>query len=176
MKTIIRAIGAAGLLSALMITPGLGKGIAILQKMTGLKKKMLTDSLYYLDKKKYVTFKKQRGSYRLVLSNSGFKLLQKYSVEKIILPSDKKWDNKWRVITFDIPESKAVSRRSVSRKLKELGCYPLQKSIFVYPYNCREQIDFIGNFFCAREHICIMEANHIDGEDKIMKYFKLSKS
>ena len=172
-KIIIRAIGAAGLMSALLVAPGLGKSIAILQKMTGLKKKTLQDSFYYLNKKKYIVFKREKGVYKMVLSNSGLKLLNKHSFQKMELPIDKKWDGLWRVITFDIPESKATARRSVSRKLKELGCFSLQKSVFVYPYDCRKQIDFIGNYFSAREHICIVEARHIDGEDRIKKYFEL---
>jgi DNA-binding transcriptional regulator PaaX len=109
----------------------------------------------------------------MILTTSGLKLLKKYSFDDINFSQKKKWDGFWRIITFDIPERKAGARKAISSKLRALGCFPLQKSIFVYPYDCRKEVDFIGNYFEARDNICMIEANHIDGEDQIRKYFKL---
>ena len=39
----------------------------------------------------------------------------------------KKWDGKWRIVGFDIPEKKKTSKRSSKKKMRELGFITLQK-------------------------------------------------
>src|SRR3989344_3419862 len=39
----------------------------------------------------------------------------------LALPRAKRWDGKWRIVLFDIPEPKKKIRDSLRRKLKALG-------------------------------------------------------
>ncbi len=48
----------------------------------------------------------------------------------------KKWDKKWRIVSFDIPESRKKVREYVRRKLSEYGYLRIQDSIWMYPYAC----------------------------------------
>lgn len=47
----------------------------------------------------------------------------------------KKWDKKWRMVTFDIEELNRLVRESLRNRLKELGFGMLQKSVFISPYD-----------------------------------------
>lgn len=51
----------------------------------------------------------------------------------------KRWDHFWRLILFDIPE-RTRSRQRFQKFLKSLGCYRVQKSIYVLPFECKEEI------------------------------------
>lgn len=52
----------------------------------------------------------------------------------------KKWDGKFTVVIFDIPERNRKARRALRLKLKELGFGMLQKSVWVSPYHFEESL------------------------------------
>lgn len=52
----------------------------------------------------------------------------------------KKWDKKWRIVTFDIPEKKRTKRDLFRRKLKELGFGMIQESLWVTPHAFEDDI------------------------------------
>jgi phenylacetic acid degradation operon negative regulatory protein len=44
-----------------------------------------------------------------------------------------KWDGKWRLFLFDVPESKRSARRKLTRSLASAGCGCLQGSVWISP-------------------------------------------
>ena len=63
-------------------------------------------------------------------------------------------------MVFDIPDKKNKERRALSKRLKDLGFYPLQESVFIYPYDCRDEIDFLCEFLSIGRYVnyCIVES------------------
>ncbi|MFV1917395.1 MAG: PaaX family transcriptional regulator C-terminal domain-containing protein [Patescibacteria group bacterium] len=60
-----------------------------------------------------------------------------------IVPEYKKrrtWEGKIYIITYDIPEPKSAQRNFLRRHLRDLGCAPLQKSVWVSPYNIQKSL------------------------------------
>ena len=49
-------------------------------------------------------------------------------------PRERKWDGRWRMIIFDVPEKKRRYRDYLRQVLKTLGFKELQKSTWVTPY------------------------------------------
>jgi DNA-binding transcriptional regulator PaaX len=49
-------------------------------------------------------------------------------VEEVKLKKPEKWDKKWRIVIFDIPNKKKPARNTLTEKLKKLGFYHLQKA------------------------------------------------
>ena len=45
------------------------------------------------------------------------------------------WDEKWRVVIFDVPEKRAKARRYLRSYLKSLGFGKVQRSIWITPYD-----------------------------------------
>jgi len=86
----------------------------------------------------------------------------------------KKWDGKWRIVVFDIPEKKKGVRNALRRKLKELGFYELQKSVFVFPYECGNEIEFIVEFFELRPYVRTGVLEKIDNTTHLKRIFKLA--
>lgn len=58
-------------------------------------------------------------------------------------------------------------------KLRELGFYPLQKSVWVHPFPCEDEILFIAGIFRIERFIDILIAESVLNEDKIKKFFNL---
>lgn len=174
-KIIVKSIGAAGLVIGLAAFPGIGKSISIIHKFSGKNKNKskIRSSAHNLRKKGYIEYISNNGRSELLLTKKGRSLLNKFSFEDMKMKPPQRWDGYWRIITFDIPEKKRRARVSIHWKLKDLGFYPLQKSIFVYPYDCEEEINFIGDFFFARKHIYLIIAKSFDNEERVKRHFGL---
>lgn len=55
-----------------------------------------------------------------------------------------KWDGKWRLVIWDIPEKRRAARDLLRAKLKELGFKHWQKSVWATKKNCTKLLrDFI---------------------------------
>lgn len=113
------------------------------------------------------------GSTTLELTENGKKKAVTYNIENITLPSPEKWDEKWRIVIFDVPEKFKNARDALATSLKKAGFYRLQKSVFVYPHDCQNEIDFIIEFWNVRPFARFIIADSIDNELEIMEHFKL---
>jgi CRISPR-associated endonuclease Cas2 len=112
------------------------------------------------------------GSFTFVLSAKGKIKTLSFQFEKIRLER-KNWDGKWRLVVFDIPEKLKRARDALREKLKELGFYEFQKSVFVFPYESEDEIDFIIEFFELRQYVRTILAEKIDNELHLKKIFKM---
>jgi len=74
----------------------------------------------------------------------------------ILIKQDKKWNGKLYLIMFDIPEEARNDRNTLRIILQEAGLRPIQKSIYVYPYNFFEQFKKIKKLF-PRRHLQYIE-------------------
>ena len=116
--------------------------------------------------------KQGEGIETIRLTNKGKAKALTYRFRNLTLPRKKRWDKKWRLVLFDIQESKKKLRDALRRKLKELGFLEFQKSVFIYPFACRDEINFVINFFNLAECVYYIEAP-IDVDSHLRKYFKV---
>lgn len=52
----------------------------------------------------------------------------------------KKWDGKWRIITFDVPEKRKHHRNFLRKELKWIGFKELQHSIWIIPLDIEKEL------------------------------------
>lgn len=109
------------------------------------------------------------------LKRNGIKIAIVNHLDQLRFERPKHWDGIWWVVMFDIPEPHKQARDAFVRKLKELNFYPLQKSIFVFPYAPHDLIDFLSEIFHVSPYIRLLEANKIDGEEEILAHFELRR-
>ena len=115
---------------------------------------------------------KRGGNEEVRLTNKGRARALEYHLENLKVDTKGKWDKKWRMVLFDIPESKKKIRDSLRRKLKQLGFLEFQKSVFVFPYPCEDEINFIINFFNIPDHVSYIEAP-IQPDKELQKHFNV---
>ncbi|MDP3093677.1 MAG: hypothetical protein Q8N16_02840 [bacterium] len=83
------------------------------------------------------------------------------------------WDEKWRIVVFDIPEKLRRGRDALREKLKNLGFYELQKSVLVFPFECHDEIEFLIEFFNLRKYVRYGVLELIDNDLHLRKIFKV---
>lgn len=109
----------------------------------------------------------------IIISADGKKRLAQGEFGKMIIKRPKKWDGKWRIIIFDVPEKKKAAREALRNKLRELGFQQLQKSCFVHPFECRREVDVISAFLNIVPHITYIIADSFEGEKATRALFKI---
>ena len=113
------------------------------------------------------------GTVTLVLSDDGKKRAITYNIDNIKIKKPKRWDGKWRFILFDVPENKKIIRNALRFHLKNIGFYEFQKSVFVYPYDCKNEIDYVVEFYEAREFTRFIVSDFVDNELHLKDFFDL---
>lgn len=85
----------------------------------------------------------QRDGDDLRLTQKGVSRMIYYKVDDINFAAGRnwRWDKKWRIIIFDIPERTRSARDIFRDKLCEWNCYKIQNSVFVTPYNCENELN-----------------------------------
>lgn len=112
------------------------------------------------------------GSFTFVLTEKGKLKALTYHFQNMKIKKEN-WDGKWRIVIFDIPEKMKSARDALREKLKELGFYELQKSVFVFPFECKNEIDFVIEFFNLRKFVRFGLLESIDNELHLKEIFKL---
>ena len=113
------------------------------------------------------------GTINIVLSREGRLKALIYQLDEIELKKPGKWDRKWRVVVFDIPEEVRQLRDVFRGRLKKLGFYELQKSVFVHPYDCEKEISMITEVYELKKYVRFILADYLDNESILKKYFSL---
>lgn len=101
--------------------------------------------------------------------------LIKYSIKSLLdfKRKEKKWDGRWFLVFFDVPEIQRNKRNFLRRFLKYLGFYPYQKSVYLFPYECEKEVNLIKKMVEGGKYLSYIIAEKIDREDEAKKFFKL---
>lgn len=113
------------------------------------------------------------GSVTLVLSEEGKRRALTFSMDTMRIPKPRIWDGKWRLVIFDVPEHQKKLRDAIRGHLKRLNFYELQKSVFIHPYPCKDEVDFLVEFYSARSYVRQLVAEWVDNELHLKHKFRI---
>lgn len=91
------------------------------------------------------------------------------------LNKNKKWDGKWRVLIFDIPETRRFDRTNIRQALVSIGFMRLQDSVWIYPYGCENIISLLKAETESEENVLYMIVEALENDEEVKKYFGLNK-
>lgn len=140
----------------------------------------------YLKNKKFNKYRFNRDISRLTqngdirVSDNKIKITKKgktrvleYQLDEMTIKKQAKWDKKWRLVVFDIPDFYRKASNTLRRKLRDMGFEQYQKSLFIHPYPCQGEIDFIKEIFEVGPYVKMIIAEQIDGEERFLRKFDL---
>ena len=134
----------------------------------------LRKAIEALDRSKLVDIRdRSDGTTVMTLSENGRKRALLYNFDTMSIPQPKRWDGRWRLVLFDIPEKKKKARDALRFKLRQLGFHELQKSVFVHPYPCHNEIEFLIEMYMLRRHVCTAELVAVSHEPLLKQKFHL---
>lgn len=162
----------------LALTPSPKRQIWILKQLVKEWRNINRQHLYRIIREfkygKLVDWKEMAdGSISVVLTGNGKKWALRFNIDEMKIKKPSEWDGKWRLVFFDIPEKVRKARDALRGKLRELGLYELQKSVFVTPFPCKNEINFIIEFFEVRNYVRYAEVNNFTNEEELKIHFGL---
>jgi len=131
-------------------------------------------TFHYLKERDLIKIREnQKGTFAVELSKNGKRKVLEYDLEKLKIGPMKRWDGKWRFIMFDIPNKHKTRSNVLREKLKELGFYQYQKSVWIHPYPIENEMKLISQVFEVRPFIKLGEISSLDNSYKLKKKFRL---
>jgi len=89
------------------------------------------------------------------------------------LKQEKKWDKMWRVVIFDVPNVKNKKRSDLRRAMQMYGFKPIQKSAWVYPYECDDFISLLKSHLGISSDVLYMKVSYIENDRHLQNEFGL---
>jgi DNA-binding transcriptional regulator PaaX len=115
----------------------------------------------------------KKGVTTLRITRKGESKIKSFSLDMLSIKKPYKWDGKWRVVMFDFPIKYKKVRNPLRFKIKQLGFIQLQKSVWVHPYPCVDEILFLVDYYKVRNFIEILTVEEILNDKKLKKAFDL---
>ena len=136
--------------------------------------KNFQDSIAGLKKYKFIQKKKNYdGSVLISLTEKG--KLRALNIRFRRLENRKDvWDGKWRMVAFDIPNEFKKGRDALRYRMKSGGFYELQESLFLYPYDCKAEIDDFVELFKLHNCVRFGLLDFIDNQERLKIHFRLN--
>lgn len=174
---ILRGLIVASMLGSVLIAPNLAQVGDLALRYLDKRGQRLKNArvMYYMKRKQLVDYKKiPEGGFQLNITEKGKQREQQARIDSLTVSKPSKWDKKWRLVLFDIPENSRKSRSNLSQKLRRMNFYQLQKSVWAYPYPCHKEIRLIKEVYqIPDDYVILADIAKIDQEAKLKKHFAL---
>jgi CRISPR-associated endonuclease Cas2 len=169
-KIILETVALAGVLSVALVAPNVIKSMeksGIIPKrrqkeyVSSSASKLAKRGLLYFDGKRYQ------------LTSKGEKLLRRWELADFKLIKPKRWDRKWRLIIFDIPEKKRRVRDQIRHLFNSSGLYRLQDSVWAYPYDCEDIITLLKSELGVGKNVLYLIVEELENDKYLREHFDL---
>lgn len=140
------------------------------------KKKKTAQVFYYLKKQGLIQFKEDKGILKVILSGAGKRKVEALNLSSLKVSKPKYWDGKWWLVAADIPTKQYRQGADMLRsKLKHMGFYPLQRTLWLFPYNPQKELEFVCQQYGVGQFVTLMEVSRLDVQDeqKLKTFFGL---
>jgi len=132
------------------------------------------DAFYNLKRQGYLDIKEKNHQIYISLTEKGRRKAGWLQINHLKIKRPKKWDKKWRIVIFDISQTRRIKREALRGTLKEMKFCPLQKSVWIHAFDCRAEIELLKTFFgLTDKEIRLIIAGDIGNDEKFKRSFRI---
>lgn len=169
-KIILGTVAIAGLITVAAVAPNALGAMAKLGIVPGKRQReVINRSRDRLIQQGLIS----RTSGKLCLTAKGEKALRILELADFAQKKPKRWDGKWRVLVFDIPETRRSTRERVRRTLAAIGFLHLQDSVWLYPYDCEDLVTLLKVDFRVGKDLLYLIVESLEGDSAYRHKFEL---
>jgi DNA-binding transcriptional regulator PaaX len=174
-KDILKGLAVAGVVMLAGSSPFFIKTLLKRFKNIGkYERKKVSDTFYRLRKQGCIEVHHKGKQIYISLTQKGRKKAGWLQIDSLKIEKPRRWDGLWRLVIFDISQLKKTYREALRGKLKDLGFKPLQKSVWIHPYQCKDEVDLLRNFFGLSDtELRLIVAKSIGNDFLFKKSFKI---
>ncbi len=172
-RIILMTVATAGILAVAVLAPN---ALQVLRPFLKNKKKYNLNSYLNQKAKKlvkdgFLKIDTENEKQFLLLTKKGERKLLYYQITE--KKKNTKWDGKWRVVVFDVWENVRSKRDLLRMEIKNFGFIQLQRSVWIYPFNCSEFIELLKTDLAFGKNIRYMVVEKLDHDQNLCKHFGL---
>lgn len=174
-QTVLGVIGVAGILSVAMIAPNVFQA---LPHIMGKQKYRLAfqtkTAVGRLLVKGHIRFVTKNGKKHIEITDAGRRALALEEAKAGRLAGTKhRWDKRYRMVIFDIPERRRGVRERLRRLMRECGFLCIQKSVWLSPYDCEELVTLVKAELHIGKDALYVIVDSIENDGWIKNHFGL---
>jgi len=169
-KIILSTIAGASILGVGLLAPNVIGAMAKLGILPNKREKEYVNSSASKMVKKGLL--KYNGKF-YELTSLGKERLRRWEFTNFRLHKPRKWDKKWRLIIFDIPDKKRRIRDQIRHLFRSAGLYLLQESVWVYPYDCEDIITLLKTDFGVGKNLLYLIVEELENDRHLRDEFDL---
>jgi len=119
-----------------------------------------------------VTFEERGGKRYARLTKEGRRVLD-IETAKTQIQKKRRWDRKWRIVIFDIPERRRNIRVRLRKFMASCGFVRLQDSVWVYPYDCEDLVTLMKAEFRIGVDVLYLIVEQLEHDKYLREHFHL---
>jgi CRISPR-associated endonuclease Cas2 len=171
-KAVLSTIGAVGVISVALLAPNVFQ--ALPHVMGRQQYKLRFQAKNALQRLIIKGFVKRNGRGQLEITGSGRRHL---AIEEAsaasIARTKRKWDGQFRLVMFDIPQTRRRTRDRLRELMRAFGFLRLQDSVWVTPYDCEDLLALVKAELRVGKDILYAVVNEIENNRAIKSHFGL---
>lgn len=173
-EAVIAVLALTGFITAALIAPKVANllGRMVLARQN---KQRINIAVNRLIKAGYIIREGEGFQARLKLTEKGQGFAALLGEGKFAPKRPKRWDGKWRILIFDIPERYRKSRVQLRTTLSGLGFNRLQDSVWVYPYDCEDLMLLLKTTLRVGRNMIYIVADAIEYDKRLREIFELGE-
>src|SRR3989338_5096157 len=178
--TVLKLVGAGVFVAAAMVAPGLP--MALKQFLNRQRQNeynawkrfnipYLKITLERLDKQKLVEFDEKDGMQVVKITDRGKRRILKFAIDELAVEKPKIWDDRWRLVSYDIPKELHRVRATLREYLNAWGFYPLHESVFLHAWPCEKQVEFLREYLGIGKYVRMFQVSAIEQDKEFRDFF-----
>lgn len=173
-KDVLKLLAAGVVLSTVVLFPGIA-AIAPLIEEEKRRRERKEWEMFNLRRLKQVVKRLERQKEVEItngivkITDKGKKKVLKYDLENMELK--RKTDGRWRVIVYDIANLKKFQRELFRETLKRLKFLRLQKSVYITPFICDNEIEYLRQVFDIGSEVLVFKVSEIENVQPYRRFF-----
>ena len=181
-QTTLLLIGTAGIIgmaftmpnSLKLLAPFMRKRYKRALRSTEQRGKM-AQSYYYLKRSGQIQIIESDAGLVVRLTEKGKSRFQKLMSGVHSIPAPTTWPGTWCLVAADIPTKEyKTAADMLRRKLRGLHFYPLQRTLWIHPFNPKQELEQISTQYHIGQFLTLMEVKRLDKQDEqvLKQYFQ----
>ena len=174
---VLGSVYAATAIGMAVVAPNSLQLLRHIEKYLGPKEKLsrrLSQAIIRLRAKGLIVQVKTKKGISLKLTEKGNRLAETLSArESTHVDKPQQWDGKWRIVIFDVWESRRGVRDKLRYMLQKAGFVKIQNSVWVYPYDCEELFTFLRVDLRLGKGMLYIVAEEMEHDEKLRSHFRL---
>ncbi|NQV12642.1 CRISPR-associated endonuclease Cas2 [Candidatus Uhrbacteria bacterium] len=119
-------------------------------------------AFYELERDKFIRRRGRASSVYFEMAPRGSAISQQIITRSLAIKEQYEWDQKLRIVSFDISIERSSTRQRLRKILLSLGFVKLQQSIYAHKYPCTQQVNHIQKHLACKNNILFFESSNPD--------------